>query len=233
MRGDHARLARWQAECALQLHDEPNYVQEAAFLLLSRWLIAQGKAWLVLEHLPRWRKAAREEGRIEREMEMLLIQSLAHDALQEHEPALEVLEQVLHLAEPGGYRRLFLEEGQPLRCLLTQFRGCGSPLPWYLQSQLALYPIPERPTPSPEGSVGKNDITTTSRKSLTALSAREREVLCLIAAGASNEAIAEQLVIAYSTAKRHVSTILSKLGVANRTQAAAYAREQGLFDSSL
>ncbi len=61
------------------------------------------------------------------------------------------------------------------------------------------------------------------------LSERELEVLHLIAAGASNEEIAEQLVIAIGTVKRHVSNILGKLTVSNRTQAVARAQAIGLL----
>ncbi len=60
------------------------------------------------------------------------------------------------------------------------------------------------------------------------LTQREVQVLRLIAAGASNRAIAEQLVISEHTVKRHVSHILRKLNVSSRTQAAARARELGI-----
>jgi ATP/maltotriose-dependent transcriptional regulator MalT len=68
-----------------------------------------------------------------------------------------------------------------------------------------------------------------SLPSLDPLSEREREVLHLIAKGDSNCEIAEQLVVAVSTVKRHVSNIFSKLGVTNRTQAVARAREFGML----
>ncbi|MBO0791315.1 MAG: helix-turn-helix transcriptional regulator, partial [Ktedonobacteraceae bacterium] len=57
------------------------------------------------------------------------------------------------------------------------------------------------------------------------LSTRELEVLALLVAGASNQQIADQLVISLNTAKRHVKHILAKLAVTNRTQAVARARE--------
>jgi non-specific serine/threonine protein kinase len=60
------------------------------------------------------------------------------------------------------------------------------------------------------------------------LTPRERQVLALVAQGATNRAIAEALVIAERTAEIHVSNILDKLGVTSRTQAAAYALAQGL-----
>lgn len=61
------------------------------------------------------------------------------------------------------------------------------------------------------------------------LSTREQEVLHLLAGGASNQEIAERLVITLDTVKRHVSNILSKLGASNRTQAVTRARSLGLL----
>ena len=61
------------------------------------------------------------------------------------------------------------------------------------------------------------------------LTAREVEVLGLLAAGASNRAIAEQLVVTQETVKKHLSHLFDKLGVANRTQAVARARQLGLL----
>jgi LuxR family maltose regulon positive regulatory protein len=59
------------------------------------------------------------------------------------------------------------------------------------------------------------------------LSDREREVLALLAAGRSNQQIADQLFLALDTVKKHVSHILDKLGAGNRTQAVTRARELG------
>jgi DNA-binding NarL/FixJ family response regulator len=61
------------------------------------------------------------------------------------------------------------------------------------------------------------------------LTAREIEVLRLIAQGATNREIATQLVISEGTVKNHISNMLSRLGLRDRTQAAIYAREQGLL----
>lgn len=60
------------------------------------------------------------------------------------------------------------------------------------------------------------------------LSERERDVLVLLAQGASNKEIAEKLFITEGTVKNHVSNILTKLQAENRTQAADIARKQGL-----
>ncbi|HEU5098605.1 MAG TPA: LuxR C-terminal-related transcriptional regulator, partial [Roseiflexaceae bacterium] len=64
--------------------------------------------------------------------------------------------------------------------------------------------------------------------SVETLSAREVEVLSLLARGASNAAIASRLIISPHTVKRHVANILQKLGVATRTEAAIRARELGI-----
>jgi DNA-binding CsgD family transcriptional regulator/tetratricopeptide (TPR) repeat protein len=64
----------------------------------------------------------------------------------------------------------------------------------------------------------------------TALTAREREILALVAAGRTNGEIGRQLFIATKTASVHVSNILAKLGASSRTEAAAIARRDGLLD---
>ncbi|MGC9398429.1 MAG: response regulator [Anaerolineae bacterium] len=62
------------------------------------------------------------------------------------------------------------------------------------------------------------------------LTPREMEVLCLLAQGLDNAAIAERLVVTKRTIQNHVSTIYGKLGVDSRTQAALYAIRRGLVD---
>jgi NarL family two-component system response regulator LiaR len=63
----------------------------------------------------------------------------------------------------------------------------------------------------------------------TELTDREMEVLQLIARGYTNQKIAENLIISHGTVKRHVSNILNKLHLADRTQAAVFAWEQGII----
>ncbi len=64
------------------------------------------------------------------------------------------------------------------------------------------------------------------------LTARERDVLGLVAAGATNREIGERLHMAEKTASVHVSRILSKLNVRSRTEAAAVAHRQGLVPTA-
>lgn len=69
----------------------------------------------------------------------------------------------------------------------------------------------------------------TADNALAELTAREHEVLRLIASGKSNRTIAEELFISEKTVKTHVSHVLSKLGLTDRTQAAIFAVKQGLI----
>ncbi|WP_245547074.1 LuxR C-terminal-related transcriptional regulator [Nocardia brevicatena] len=71
---------------------------------------------------------------------------------------------------------------------------------------------------------------TAARYHLDALTPRERDVLALVAIGATNADIADELGMRESTVKAHVSRILIALGVTNRVQAALLARDLGLTD---
>ena len=68
-----------------------------------------------------------------------------------------------------------------------------------------------------------------ANRQLDSLSARERQVLGLVAAGRSNHSIAEELCLSEATVKSYVSTVLTKLGVENRVQAALVAHQVGVW----
>ncbi|QMU73410.1 response regulator transcription factor [Streptacidiphilus sp. P02-A3a] len=72
------------------------------------------------------------------------------------------------------------------------------------------------------------DSTRAPQRTGESLTRRQREVLLLIAEGASNRQIAETLVVSERTARTHVSDILARLGLASRTQAAMWAVQEGL-----
>lgn len=84
-----------------------------------------------------------------------------------------------------------------------------------------LSPEPPAQPPSP--------VSSSTMAYVESLTEREREILALVAQGASNRQIAERLFITEGTVKNHMSNILSKLGLRDRTQAALYAREHLLL----
>ena len=86
-----------------------------------------------------------------------------------------------------------------------------------------------KPTLAPEAAQALIQATRMSAKKIGFdLTEREREVLALMAQGLNNNQIAEQLVVSVSTAKFHVSSVLSKLGAATRTEAVAMALQNHL-----
>jgi ATP/maltotriose-dependent transcriptional regulator MalT len=131
------------------------------------------------------------------------------------EEALAELAPVLAECERRGMPGLILQEGVAVvpALRLAVERGVHAPFAAHL---LDLLGVGEEPRPVLVPETGET------------LTPREVEVLRLIATGASNRAIAEQLVISEHTVKRHVSHILRKLDVSSRTQAAACARQLGV-----
>ena len=103
---------------------------------------------------------------------------------------------------------------QKLRAAEAIYRRCGAGDVWL--ERLAREGQPEPPAAHPNG-----------------LSRREVEVLRLVAAGRTNQQIADELVISLNTVARHVSNIFGKTGVANRAEAASYAHSRGLIAGSL
>jgi LuxR family maltose regulon positive regulatory protein len=126
------------------------------------------------------------------------------------------LERALRLAEPEGYVRLFADLGLPMARLLQDARS-RDVMPDYVGKLLAACDA-DLAAPGAGGGLPEP------------LSPRELEVLGLIAAGLTNREIADQLAISPETVKKHTAGIFGKLGVGNRTEAAARARAFDLLD---
>jgi LuxR family maltose regulon positive regulatory protein len=204
--------------------------REAESLVHTRVLIAQRLAAPLspiaslpdleplLQFLERQLQVAEAAGRVERRIELLMLQALARQAEQDVSGALTSLEQALALAEPAGYVRLFVNEGEPMRGLLQRIKARGGRINKYINQLLATWGEAEYLPPS----------TLSLHSLIEPLSPRELEVLSLIAMGASNAEIAQQLVITVNTTKKHITHIFEKLAVTNRAEAVARARDLGL-----
>jgi len=127
-------------------------------------------------------------------------------------------------AEPQGYVRLFLDEGESMAQLLSKVSACKtSNIRDYAERLLAAYYLENTQGPLPLVKAIQGEPL------IEPLSERELEVLHLISTGCSNKEIAAELVIAIGTVKRHTANIFSKLDVKNRTEAVARARELSLL----
>jgi LuxR family maltose regulon positive regulatory protein len=181
--------------------------------------------------LERLHALAAAQGRNGSVIEVRSLQALARSASGDHAGALAALAEALALAAPEGYLRVFVDEGPPMAALLRELVGrrrerlatVTAPQDYLTRVVDAFEQagLPIRP-PVRRGGVVVAGL-------VEPLTARELEVLRLVAAGASNRVIAERLVVTLETVKKHLSHLFDKLGVANRTQAVGRARQLGLL----
>jgi LuxR family transcriptional regulator, maltose regulon positive regulatory protein len=228
--GEIDAVSRWVRGCGLAADDEPSYPREREYLVLARVLLAEQPAQ-ALGLLERWHTLAAAQGRTGSVIELRALQALAHAACGDEPRALAALDEALTLAAPEGYLRLFVDEGRPMAELLRKLvadrrldHGSGAGPREYRSRLVEAFEqahLPIRP-PVRRGAVVVAGL-------IEPLSARELEVLGLLAAGKPNREIAQELVVTLETVKKHASHIFDKLGVANRTQAVARARELGLM----
>jgi LuxR family transcriptional regulator, maltose regulon positive regulatory protein len=165
-----------------------------------------------------------------RVLDIYLLQALALYAQGQETEAFAALERALILAEPEGYVRIFVDEGAPMAVLLAQVARGEAPVAAYASTLLEAFPgIEGRGLRIEYIDSGASVLSPQSSAQIELLSARELEVLHLIADGHSNQAIADTLILAVSTVKRHINNIYGKLAVQSRTQALLRARELQLL----
>jgi LuxR family maltose regulon positive regulatory protein len=165
-----------------------------------------------------WRRQVEAKGWADERLKGLVLQAVALHAHGEKDQAVHLLGEALTLAEPGGFIRLFVDEGEQMAQLLSEAAAQGI-RPDYARKLLAAFETVtkgERPTTEPSSLVEP-------------LSQRESEVLRLIAQGLSNQEIGKRLFLALDTVKGHNRRIFDKLQVQRRTEAIARARELGLL----
>jgi LuxR family maltose regulon positive regulatory protein len=227
--GDVAAAARWTRDTGLHAGDQPHYPREPGYLVLARVLLAQQRPAEALALLERLYAAAVAQDRRGSVIEAGALRALALAACDRGTDALNALAEVFTLACPQGYVRVFADEGPPMAALLAQLikaqRADGPRVPLGCLARLQRAFDVGPATPGPRSGPAPVAVPGLVEQ----LTSREVEVLAMLAAGRSNQAIASQLVVTLDTVKKHVSHVLGKLGAANRTEAVGRARELGLI----
>jgi LuxR family maltose regulon positive regulatory protein len=201
----------------------------------ARVHLAQGDTSVALAALEPLRRQVEAKDWQDERLKVMVLQAVVHHAHGEKDKAVQLLGEALALAEPGGFIRLFVDEGLPMARLLSEAAARGM-MPDYISKLLAAFEAEEQPVlaglaASPGKSEDKSYLPPVSpaQPLIEPLSQRELKILQLIAQGLSNREISERLFLALSTVKGHNRNIFDKLQVQRRTEAVARARELGLL----
>ncbi|MDH5655379.1 MAG: LuxR C-terminal-related transcriptional regulator [Spirochaetia bacterium] len=200
------------AELIAQKHPVP--------LADARLSLANHQPDKALSILRKFSSHASEKGLNRQLISLLLLESLAFYEKKDEKKALQKLKQLLTLTESAGIYRFYLDEQGRVKELL-QFAAENQIVPGHTDALLDLFRQEELRIQKKES---------TQDLLLDSLSAREVEILQLIAEGLSNKEIAEKLGLALNTIKGHNRHLFDKLGVQRRTEAVAWAREAGMLD---
>lgn len=196
-----------------QMHNLP--------LSQARVHVAQGNPSAALPLLESKRQQMEAKGWKDEQLKTMVLQAAVHHSNGEKDKALQVLRGALARAEPGGFIRVFVDEGLSIAQLVSEAAFQGTK-PDYIGKLLAAFE--EKNQKSQDGSD-----SSPVQSLIDPLSLRELEVLRLLAQGLSNREISQRLFLALSTVKGHNRIIFDKLQVQRRTEAIAHARELGLI----
>jgi len=230
-RGDLTAAVAWADAGGLGPADHLSFQRETEHLTLARVWISQAGARLpqAMELLDRMLDDAQSKARIGSAVEILIVRALAQWARGTYREALATLERALALAAPGGSIRSFVDEG-PAMAAMLQASVVRDSVAEYHARLLAAFPEAEGQQRERVAMLSPQAARSPQPALLEEpLSARELEVLRLIASGKSNAEVARALVIAVSTVKTHTNSIFGKLQVTSRTQAIALARDLQLL----
>ena len=254
----------WILKCGLLPDGTLSYQHDLHHQNLARALVAQAvngssrsSHTTATSLLDRLRVATEHAGWVHEQIKILVLQAINEQAFGTEEMALQSLTQALSLAQPGGYIRAFVDEGENLQHLLRQLvhhldeNSTAAPvqpdkslaqetltqLKPYISELLAAYACPTSPvTPDHNAVIQITPVKKVpairsqhSEWMVEALSERELQVLNLLVQGYPDKKIAQTLSIARETVHKHLMNIYGKLDVHSRTEAVARARESGLL----
>jgi len=220
---DTAAAAQALAQTGVGIDDPIHHAREVIHLAYLRLLYHLGRHTPQVSQLEpardlanRLLASAEPAGRAGRVIETLVLRALVYAVHGDVKSALDDLQRALTLAEPEGYVRVFVNEGEPMARLLRTIHAQGTQAVYVARLLAALPPLPDPDRPAQTGLVEP-------------LSDRELDVLRLIADGLSYEEMAQQLVVSVNTVRFHVKGIYGKLGANKRATALAKAGALGLL----
>jgi LuxR family transcriptional regulator, maltose regulon positive regulatory protein len=231
LQGKLQTALEWKREKIQLLNENTRYLDEFEQLTLVRVFLAESRLPGVhvdltgcMRMLEKMLVSAQQTERPGSVAEISLMQALIHDHNHRHDQALFAIQRSLNLASQENYVRLFLDEGLPAAKILNQAIAQGIMVDFCIRliklfrgNGYTLAPLPEE-VGTLSGVMLKEPLTD-----------REIDVLSLLGQGDTNKEIALRLYIAESTVKKHVSSILTKLGIDSRRQAVQWARSTGLL----
>lgn len=208
-----AEAKQWMETSGLTSEDSFNNRTEAIYATLAQVLLVLDETAGVLTLSRRLCERAEKAERFGDLLHHQLVYALALDADGQRTEGEAILQNALVLAESMGAVRSIVDQGAPLYALLRALPSAP-----YRNRLLGEF-----------GETIKTTLPAAEQNLIEPLSPRELEVLQLLAGGYANQEIANELIVALSTVKRHVSNIYGKLEVNNRTTAVARARELDLL----
>jgi len=226
--GDVAGAGRWADRAAPEAPPGSpllEVLRRSMDTTIARVRLAQGRPDEARVLLARTSDAQEASGAVADLISIRVLEAASAEAAGRRAEAQRALGHAVELAAPGGYVRRFVDDGRGVARLLPLVRPVA---PAFVDGLIAAFAA------EPTGAGAQQHRERASRRRdadgplLETLTARELDVLRLMAQGASNADIAAGLTVSLGTAKWHVGHVLAKLGATSRTQALLRAQQVGL-----
>ena len=220
--GNLPQAVRWADASGLSLADQPSLKFRIEYQSLVRvryeeirQLGLRNQAPNIISLVDKLIHLGTEHKMIESAIDCWALKALLLDVQGQTKNAIAALDKALDLAFPGGFIRIFVDFGVPMRDLLQKSLAYEPHMVYKRRLLLAFKD--ERVAPA--------DSVSSRQDTPVSLTSREIEILQLIAAGLSNKAIQESLMLSNNTIRTHIKNLYSKLGVNSRTQAVQQAQK--------
>jgi len=227
--GDVAGAGRWADRATPEAPPGSpllELVRRSMDTTIARVRLAQGRPDEARELLIRTRAAQEASGALADLISIGVLEAACAEAKGHRAEALRALGQAVELAARGDYVRRFVDDGRSIAHLLPFVRAAA---PGFVDTLIAAFAAVSTEAGAPRLHVpGASVWQDADGRLLETLTARELDVLRLMAQGASNAEIAASLTVSLGTARWHVGHVLAKLGAASRTQAVVRAQQFGI-----